>query len=165
MEANLILQSITLVGIIFIWYYKKNKIGSMKQTISDQQIILSALKTFSDVIKIDEIKKYVDLTNQNIRMEAEADKQKFEEELRQQISKVIPASLDLSQAIKEYKVALVDLIALVFAFSLNIPEKFSERIFESTHIRSEVASNLIATIKKRIASGELSVKLKPITNS
>ena len=69
--VTVVSNAIVLIGIGFISYFQRNQITALKSTIDSQKSILDSLKVFSEIVRVDEFRKYVELTQENSRLEAE----------------------------------------------------------------------------------------------
>ena len=75
---------IMVIGFIIIFFYQKQKIGSLEKQLNSQKDILGNTKAFFDLFNLDKLKGYNEIVEKKIRMEMEYQieviKKQFEEE-------------------------------------------------------------------------------------
>jgi hypothetical protein len=67
--GNIISNAIILLAILIVYYWQKKKINTLENTINSQNSILNSIQTYFDIFKVDEVKKYTELTVENVKLE------------------------------------------------------------------------------------------------
>jgi hypothetical protein len=110
---NLIISIATLIAILLVGYFQRERIKTLETTLSSQKSILDAVKIYFEIFKIDELKKYVSLSEENVKKEA---RKQIEENAHQM-------STQMQKQASQTNESMLDLFNFVYALIVRIPQK------------------------------------------
>jgi len=120
-----IIQGVFLTVYIIVFIIQKTQIKSLKET-------NQSMKTFMDIFKVDEVKKYVELTSENSKMKA-INLIKEEGKLSEIIEKVVKEQEQYIVNLKtsQMKEELIELLDLTFDDLKNKSKEEREEILNT----------------------------------
>ena len=131
MDLNLIINIIILLGIIFSIFYQKNKIDALKTEVQSSKNIIDEMKSYMDIIKIDELKKYVAVKEETVKLE---EQQKRKELLYTAVKSVKEIATKSGQDI-------ADMIRFCIPLIAGVDPEYREDIIK-VGIENEIVKNV-----------------------
>ena len=119
--GNLISNLIILLAILFVYHWQKNKISALETTINSPGTILNSIKTYFDIFKLDEVKKYTELSVENVKLEYEKEIKLIRDGQQSEINTIkditVPKEMynEMIDNFKDYIGSSVELTAALFA--------------------------------------------------
>ncbi len=110
---NIVLNAMIFLAIIIIGCIQGAQIKTLKSSLSAQKSILDAVKIYFEIFKVDEIKKYVALSEESSKLEAKRQIEAITHQMSEQLKK---------QSVQSNEI-LIDLYGLIYALLVRIPQK------------------------------------------
>ncbi len=136
--TSFVANLLVLVGIILVYTFQKRQIESLQTSIKGQQDVLSAIKTYFDIFKIDELKKYVALKDENTLLES---RKKIQEvtAITEQESKRIQKTVKMMEEENS------ELVSILWGLLFLVPPHMREqriRTFGKGPVTEQIVKNL-----------------------
>lgn len=150
MDHNLVINIIILLGIIFSIYYQKNKIDALKTEVQSSKNIIDEMKSYMDIIKIDEVKKYVAVKEETVKLE----EQQKRKELVEEMNEAVKEALKIQQ---HNIVSLPDTIDLIFfcgTLIVGVDPEYREDMIKDS-IKDETVKEILHLANKSFGNYQI----------
>lgn len=94
LDLNTILLIVYILGYIFTSWYQLKRINELEKSREDIKVISDQIKSYADMIKVDELKKHWDIRESNLRAEHKQEMNNLKAEHKQEMGKLIENYLD-----------------------------------------------------------------------
>jgi flagellar motor component MotA len=141
---NILINVITLITIIVIWFYQREKIKSLQSALSSQKSVLDAVQAYFGIFKIDEVRKFVSLSEENYKREADKKIQETVAPMTEQMNK------QREQTLKQLEMsgqALAQFFSFSFSLLLRLPPTQRFRLIDE-NLKEEATAAMMKTFIK-----------------
>jgi hypothetical protein len=132
---------IILISILFTFFYQKEKIKSLQTALQSQSSILDAVKTYADIFKIDELRKYVALSEENAKRESDKKIRDFADMMKKDTRNL---------AVQSGK-QVGELIGFSYGLLLKLPPEMRETIVKNGMSDGDHKTSLLTQVRKSSA--------------
>ena len=152
MDINTIITLISnlliVIGIGFIYFHQRNQMKSLKTEVKANNEIITNMKSYMEIFKIDELKKYVDIKEETGRLEADQKIRKQQKELIDRHSKVLNAIGN------KFGQETADILKFCVVLITFVEPEYRENIIKDG-IENEMIRNTLLEIHKTIGDAHI----------
>lgn len=101
LDLNTILLIVYILGYIFTSWYQLKRINELEKSREDIKVISDQIKSYADMIKVDELRKHWDIRESNLRAEHKVEMNNLRAEHKEEIKQWIVTYTDKLENIVE----------------------------------------------------------------
>jgi hypothetical protein len=79
---------VLVIGLILLGWYQKYQINILKKELESQRKIISNLEKYTNILDVEKIREFVDISEETIRKKSELERLKFESNINEKIKSV-----------------------------------------------------------------------------